>query len=60
MVAQCDSLACGTGFVLKSDAASRSCVNYPCDVATDDKATCCEGTVKCECFCLLPGFVLGL
>ena len=44
MVAQCDSLACGTGFVLKSDAASRSCANYPCDVATDDKATCCEET----------------
>ena len=42
MVAQCDSLACGTGFVLKSDAASRSCANYPCDVATD-RAICCEG-----------------
>ena len=43
MVAQCDTLTCGTGYVLKSDAASLSCANYPCDVATSDKATCCEG-----------------
>ena len=43
MVAQCDTLACGTGFVLKSDAPNLSCANYPCDVATEDKATCCEG-----------------
>ena len=44
MVAQCDTLACGTGYVLKSNAASLSCANYPCDVATADKDTCCEET----------------
>ena len=43
MVAQCDTLTCGTGYVLKSDAASLSCASHPCELVTD-KATCCEGT----------------
>ena len=51
MVAQCDTLTCGTGYVLKSDAASLSCANYPCDVASSDKATCCEGALMCLCVC---------
>ena len=41
--AMCDWLACGAGYLSKTDAANRACASAAaCDIATD-KANCCDG-----------------
>jgi len=54
--AGCETLVCGTGKVLKKDAAQTLCASTKCTDA--DKADCCDDLGKCNAFKCPAGYVL--